>query len=327
MDNAVSAVRRFNRFFTRFVGALDADFLDSGMSLAEARILFEIAHREPCFAGDLQAELDLDAGFVSRVLRRFEGRGWIGRKRLDNDARRRSIELTKLGRNQFKKLDARQRLEVEAILYRLGKPDRLRLVAALESAECLLAPKDTQDFVIRPFRAGDMGLIASRQSVLYREEYGWSTNIEINEGEVTTNFLRNFKPGREQCWVAESNGCMAGSILLTDEGSGLSRLRLLYVEPAFQGHGIGAALVSTCVAFARAVGYERITLWTHSILGAARRIYARHGFRIIDTSEHTLFGEPLMGETWELHLQAAEPEEAPSSSLVRNQLRPISGSS
>jgi DNA-binding MarR family transcriptional regulator/GNAT superfamily N-acetyltransferase len=318
MDDDVSALRHFNRFFTRFVGALDADFLDSGMSLAEARILFEIAHREPCFAGDLQAELDLDAGFVSRVLRRFEGRGWIGRKRLDNDGRRRSIELTKLGRDQFEKLDGRQRLEVEAILYRLGNPDRLRLVAALKSAEYLLAPKDTRDFAIRPFRAGDMGLIASRQSVLYREEYGWSANIEINEGEVTTNFLRNFRPGREQCWVAESDGCMAGSIFLTDEGSGLSRLRLLYVEPAFQGRGIGDALVSTCVAFARSVGYERITLWTHSILGTARRIYARHGFRIVDTSEHTLFGEPLMGETWELDLRAADPGQTPSSHLARN---------
>jgi DNA-binding MarR family transcriptional regulator/GNAT superfamily N-acetyltransferase len=315
MDEAVAAVRRFNRFFTRFVGALDADFLDSGMSLAEARILFEIAHREPCFAGDLQAELDLDAGFVSRVLRRFEARRWIGRKRLDNDARRRSIELTELGRDQFEKLDSRQRVEVESILHRLGEPDRLRLVVALKSAEHLLAAEDTREFLIRPFRAGDMGLIASRQSVLYREEYGWNTNIEINEGEVTTDFLRNFKPGREQCWVAESDGCMAGSVFLTDEGGGLSRLRLLYVEPAFQGHGIGDALVSTCVAFARAVGYERITLWTHSILGTARRIYARHGFRIVDTSEHTLFGEPLMGETWELDLRAAK--EAPWPNLAR----------
>jgi DNA-binding MarR family transcriptional regulator/GNAT superfamily N-acetyltransferase len=313
MDDAVAAVRRFNRFFTRFVGALDADFLDSGMSLAEARILFEIAHREPCFADELQAELDLDAGFVSRVLRRFEGRGWINRRRLDNDARRRSIGLTKLGRNQFKKLDSRQRVEVEAILHRLGNPDRLRLVGALKSAEQLLAAKETREFVIRAFRAGDMGLVASRQAVLYREEYGWDVNIEINEGEVTTNFLRNFKPGREQCWIAESDGCMAGSIFLTDEGSGLSRLRLLYVEPAFQGRGIGDALVSTCVAFARSVGYERMTLWTHSILKTARRIYARHGFRIVDTSEHTLFGEPLMGETWELDLRAAELAKRPIS--------------
>jgi len=319
MDDAVLAVRHFNRFFTRFVGALDADFLDSGMSLAEARILFEIAHREPCFAAELQAELDLDAGFLSRVLRRFERRGWIGRNRLESDARRRSIRLTKAGRAQFRKLDGRQRREVEAILHRLDEHDRSRLVAALDSAEHLLAAKDGPQFVLRPFRAGDMGLIASRQSVLYREGYGWDANIEINEGEVTTGFLRNFKPGREQCWVAECDGCMAGSIFLTDEGKGLSRLRLLYVEPAFQGRGIGDALVCACVAFARTVGYERITLWTHSILGTARHIYARHGFRIVDASEHTQFGVPLMGETWELDLRAAEPGNAASSHVAVTQ--------
>jgi GNAT superfamily N-acetyltransferase len=148
-----------------------------------------------------------------------------------------------------------------------------------------------------------MGLIASRQSILYREHYGWGSGIEVNVGEVTTAFLRNFKPGREQCWVVEVDGQIAGSIFLTDEGGGLSRLRLLYVEPAFQGRGIGEMLVRTCVAFSRSVGYKRITLWTHSVLKSARRIYARHGFELVDTSEHTLFGIPLCGETWALELE------------------------
>jgi GNAT superfamily N-acetyltransferase len=157
-----------------------------------------------------------------------------------------------------------------------------------------------------------MGLIASRQSILYREHYGWDAGIEVNVGEVTTAFLRDFKPGREQCWVAEIDGQIAGSIFLTDEGDLLSRLRLLYVEPAFQARGIGETLVSTCIAFARSVGYKRITLWTHSILEGARRIYARHGFRIVDTSEHTLFGIPLLGETWMLDLDQLQPEQAPA---------------
>jgi GNAT superfamily N-acetyltransferase len=147
-----------------------------------------------------------------------------------------------------------------------------------------------------------MGLIASRQSILYREIYGWGPQIEVTEGEVTTNFLRNFKPGREQCWVAELGGVMAGSVFLTDEGEGLSRLRLLYVEPFAQGHGIGKLLVSTCVDFARTAGYREITLWTHSILETARHIYAAHGFVITETAVHDIFGKPLMGETWTLSL-------------------------
>lgn len=303
MNDAIAAVRRFNRFFTRFVGALDADFLDTGLSLAEARILFEIAHRAPCGATELQDALELDAGFLSRVLRRFEERRWIERQRVEDDGRRRSILLTPAGRAQFETLDTRQRGEVETVLARLDEPRRGRLVAALGAAQELLAGNEPPPgFTLRSFRAGDMGLVVSRQAVLYHERYGFNSGIEMNEAEVVAAFLRNFKPGREQCWIAEIDGEMAGSIFLTDEGNGLSRLRLLYVEPHFQGRGIGEALVSTCLAFARSVGYERMTLWTHTILEGARRIYARQGFRIVATEEHDTFGPMLMGETWELTL-------------------------
>ncbi len=303
MDNAIAAVRRFNRFFTRFVGALDADFLDSGLSLTEARILFEIAHREPCGATELQDTLALDAGFLSRVLRRFEERSWIERLRVDGDGRRRSIVLTPAGRIQFETIDTRQRGEVETVLARLDEPRRGRLVAALDVAEALLAGTEPPPgFTLRHFRAGDMGLVVSRQAVLYHERYGFNAGIEINEAVVVAAFLRDFKPGREQCWIAEVDGVMAGSIFLTDEGKGLSRLRLLYVEPQFQGRGIGEALVATCLDFARSVGYQRMTLWTHTILEGARRIYARHGFRIVATEAHDTFGPMLMGETWELVL-------------------------
>jgi DNA-binding MarR family transcriptional regulator/GNAT superfamily N-acetyltransferase len=303
MEQAIASVRRFNRFFTRFVGALDDDFLHTGMTLAEARILFEVAKSQTCFADDIQRALNLDAGFVSRVLRRFEGRRWIKRSRTDTDGRRRSIRLTALGRRHFDQVDSRQREVVQRSLGRLDALARGRLVASLETAENLLESKEVSAFTMRTFRPGDMGLIASRQSSLYQEGYGWNSNIEVNIGDVTTNFLRNFKPGREQCWVAEVDGQMAGSIFLTDEQEGLSRLRLLYVEPAFQGRGIGDALVSTCIEFARSVGYARITLWTHSILESARRIYARHGFRLVQEKEHTMFGKPLLGETWELQLE------------------------
>jgi GNAT superfamily N-acetyltransferase len=192
---------------------------------------------------------------------------------------------------------------VQRCLHRLDAGAQHRLVASLETAQDLLEAKEVSPFQIRTFRPGDMGLIASRQAVLYQEKYGWNSNLEVNVGEVTTNFLRNFKSGREQCWVAEVDGQIAGSIFLTDEQGSLSRLRLLYVEPEFQGRGIGEALVSTCLEFARSVGYARVTLWTHSILEGARRIYARHGFRLVEEKDHTLFGTPLHGETWELRLK------------------------
>jgi GNAT superfamily N-acetyltransferase len=193
---------------------------------------------------------------------------------------------------------------VETALARLDEPDRDRLSAALSTAQQLLEGERSNGYSIRTFRPGDMGLVVSRQTVLYHEAYGWNSGIEVNEAEVTANFLKGFKPGREQCWIAEVDGQMAGSIFVTDEGDGLSRLRLLYVEPWAQGLGLGSALVRTCLAFARHVGYARMTLWTHSILEAARRIYAREGFRLVSTEDHDTFGPTLTGETWELDLRA-----------------------
>lgn len=305
MDAAISSVRSFNRFFTKYVGALNNDFLDTGMTLAEARILFEIAHRQPCFADDLQQQLDLDAGFLSRVLGRFERREWIKRFPHPEDRRRRGIRLSTKGLSKFRQLDDRQRKVIEQNLQRLDGAARNRLTSALDAARGLLEGRELASFTLRTFRAGDMGLIASRQSILYRERYGWDSGIEVNVGEVTAAFLRNFKPGREQCWVAEVDGEIGGSVFLTDEGSGASRLRLLYVEPAFQGRGMGSALVESCLGFARSVGYGRMTLWTQSILEGARHIYAKHGFRMIEEKEHSMFGVPLRGETWELDLTHA----------------------
>lgn len=312
MEHAIAAVRSFNRFYTQRVGALDARFLDSDLSLAEARLLFEIAQADRPVAADLQAALNLDAGYVSRMLRRFEARGWIVRARSEGDARRRPIALTPEGRQTFEALDTRQRAEVMAMLDPLGPVQLADLVTALGAARALLHVGPRPGFTIRTFRTGDMGLIAARQSMLYKEAYGWGRGAEIIEGEVTTAFLRNYKPGRDQCWVAEVDGVMAGSMFLTDEGTSqegasterasLARLRLFYVEPFARRLGIGDALVRTSIGFARDAGFAAITLWTHTVLESARRIYAGHGFRMVASELHHAFGEPVMGETWRLDL-------------------------
>jgi DNA-binding MarR family transcriptional regulator/ribosomal protein S18 acetylase RimI-like enzyme len=299
MDDAIAAVRAFTRFYTRFVGALDAHYLDSDLSLAEARLLYEIANREAPLAAELQAELGLDAGYVSRILRRFQAEGWILRGR-GADARRRPISLTGEGRRLFDALDARTRAQVGERIEALGESDRATLVEALGAARALLGG-GTAPWHIRSFRAGDLATIAARQSILY-ESYGWGRPMEILQGEVTTAFLRDFKPGREQCWVAERAGAMAGAVLLVDAGGNVGQLRLLHVEPWARGLGIGSALVAECVAFARAAGYDRVRLWTHTVLLSARRIYEAAGFRIVSTEVHHAFGKAEQGETWELVL-------------------------
>ncbi|HEY9554600.1 bifunctional helix-turn-helix transcriptional regulator/GNAT family N-acetyltransferase [Allosphingosinicella sp.] len=301
MEDAVTALRAFNRFHTRFVGALDAHYMQTDLSLVEARLLYEIAHRDAPVASELQAELGLDAGYVSRLLRRFQAHGWISRGR-GKDARRRPIASTSAGREAFDALDRRTRAEVEARIAPLGATDRATLVKALDMARALLGGGERPGWTLRTFRAGDMGMIAARQSILYAEGWGWGRPMEILQGEVTTAFLRDFKPGREQCWVAERAGMMAGSVLLVDGGDGIARLRLLYVEPWARGLGIGQALVAECIAFARAAGYARMQLWTHSVLLSARRIYAAAGMKIVKEETHEAFGKPEEGEIWEMKL-------------------------
>ena len=301
MDDAIAALRAFNRFYTRFAGALDAHYMDSELSLAEARLLYEIANRETPLAAELQAELGLDAGYVSRILRRFQAKGWIARGR-GEDARHRPISLTGAGRAYFAALDARTRAEVAGRIESLGPADRETLVGAMAAVTGLLGGGGAP-WHIRAFRTGDLALIASRQSILY-EPYGWGRPMEILQGEITAAFLKAFKPGREQCWVAERAGMMAGAVLIVDAGDNVGQLRLLHVEPWARGLGIGSALVAECTSFARAAGYDVVRLWTHTVLTSARRIYEAAGFRIVSTEVHREFGTPEQGETWELELKA-----------------------
>ncbi|MDO6413764.1 helix-turn-helix domain-containing GNAT family N-acetyltransferase [Sphingomonas sp. BIUV-7] len=299
----IETVRSFNRFYTRAVGALSPRFLDSEMSLPEARLLFEIAQEDRALAADIGPRLGMDAGYLSRLLARFESRGWIERPRDAADGRRRPILLAPAGRALFADLDRRQRAAVVAMLEPLAPAARSRATEALGEAQALLSgppPAPT----IRTFRPGDMGLIAARQAILYQEGWDWGRPMEVLLGEVTTGFLRDFQPGREQCWVGEVGGRMAGSIFCTDgKTPGLAKLRLLYVEPFARGLGLGELLVDACVGFARDAGYETMELWTHTILTSARRIYAAKGFHLTRSEMHDHFGEPVQGEYWRLNLR------------------------
>ncbi|WP_288457214.1 helix-turn-helix domain-containing GNAT family N-acetyltransferase [uncultured Sphingomonas sp.] len=303
-DADVAAVRRFNRFYTQTIGALDARFLGTDASLSEARLLFEIATREPVTASMLQEVLGMDAGYLSRMIARFQARGWVVRVVRTDDARARDLRLTEAGRDAFAIIDERQRAAVSDLLDDVPGTMRRDLVEALTRARLLLDPASGGPFHIRPFRTGEPAQIAARQSVLYAESHGWGRALEVIEGEVTAAFLRDFDPAREQCWVAEIDGVMAGAVFVTDEGDGLARLRLLHVEPFARRRGIGEALVARCVGFARETGYTALTLWTHTVLDSARRIYAPQGFRCVETAVHDRFGEPLQGETWRLELAA-----------------------
>lgn len=299
-DSAIAAFRAFTRVHTRFAGVLKPRYMGSDLGVVEARLLYEIATRDAVLASELQALLELDAGYASRILRRFEERGWIARGR-GPDARQRPIVMTDAGREVFRALDAATRDDARAKLAPLGAAGRAALAQALDTARMLMEGA-ALPWTIRTFRAGDMGLIASRQSILYAERYGWGRGIEVLIGAIVTDFLRDFQEGREQCWVAERGGRMLGCVFLVDAGDGVAKLRLLYVEEEARGLGIGRALTDACIAFARDAGYAKVVLWTHTVLTSARKIYAGSGFRLVATEIHDDFGKPEQGETWELDL-------------------------
>ena len=302
----IAAVRRFNRFYTRRIGLLRERVWESPLTLAEARVVYELAHHEGTTATHLGAELGLDAGYLSRILRRFEKRGLVARRPSAADRRQLRLTLTESGQAAFATIDAASRDEIGGLLGGLGEDDRERLVRAMRTIEALLGePAEHRvPYILRPHRPGDMGWVVHRHGVLYGREYGWDERFEALVAEIVAHFIRNFDPKRERCWIAEREGENVGSVCLVKhpERDGVARLRLLLVEPGARGLGIGKRLVQECTRFARQCGYHTITLWTDGALHAARRIYQQEGYRLVEEKPHDTFGDGLIGQTWELAL-------------------------
>lgn len=303
MSDTIAAVRRFNRFYTRQVGALREGLLDSPFTLTETRVLYELAHRDELTASGLGRDLGLDGGYLSRILARFEADGLIARTQSEADRRRAVLRLTEAGKAAFAPLDTGAREEVAAWLGGLAAPAQAELVAAMGRIETLLEPAPARPYVIHPPRAGDIGWVVARHGALYAEEYGFDARFEALVATVAGAFLTNHDTARERCWIAERDGVNLGSIFLVRADDELAKLRLLLVEPAARGQGIGRRLVQECLAFARAAGYRRITLWTNDVLLAARRIYQQAGFQLIRSEPHRMFGPAIVGEDWELALR------------------------
>lgn len=304
LDRRIDAIRRFNRFYTHQIGLLNEGLLKSPYSLTEARILYELANREGLTASDLVRDLALDPGYLSRILGKFEKAGLLARSVSGGDRRQSLLALTDAGHAAFGALDRKTHADVARLLSDLNPVDAGRLVAAMATIEAILAPdrETAPPFVLRPHRPGDMGWITYRHAVLYAEEYGWDERFESLVADITAKFIDHFDPARERCWIAEQNGEIVGSVFLVKQSDVVAKLRLLYVEPKARGLGLGRALVAECLRFARTRNYRKVTLWTNDILHAARHLYEREGFRLIETEAHHSFGQDLVGQYWELGL-------------------------
>jgi DNA-binding MarR family transcriptional regulator/GNAT superfamily N-acetyltransferase len=300
----VAAIRAFNRFYTRKIGVVDG-IASSPFSLAEARVLYELARREQPTATDIRKELGLDAGYMSRILRDFERRKFLTRERSKTDERQRFLSLTAKGRSAFAPVDERSNRDVAAMLEELLPAERKQLVDAVQVVGKLLGEKaePKTPYLLRQHQPGDMGWIVHRQAILYAQEYGWDGTYEALAAEIVAQFIKNYDPKRECCWIVEKDGERVGAVFLAKASEETARLRLLHVELAARGHGIGKRLIGECVRFARQAGYQKITLWTQSVLHAARHLYKQAGFKVVHKEQHHTFGKDLTGETWELDLR------------------------
>ncbi|UCI17992.1 helix-turn-helix domain-containing GNAT family N-acetyltransferase [Mesorhizobium sp. B2-1-8] len=300
----IDAVRAFNRFYTRQIGVLDEGWLKSTFSLTEARVLYELAHRDGLVASDLVRDLGLDPGYVSRLLKKFEERGLVEREATEADARRASIALTPAGREAFAPLNQDSHDQVRALLDRLAPVDQDRLVKAMRIVQGLLGdrPEPKVPYILRPLQVGDIGWVTRRQGMLYAQEYGWDETYEALVAEILAAFVKSYDPKWERGWIAEREGDVVGSVFVVRKSDQVAKLRLLYVEPSARGLGIGKRLVEECIGFARARGYKTLTLWTNDILTAARHIYQAASFKLIEEEPHHSFGKDLVGQNWDLEL-------------------------
>jgi DNA-binding MarR family transcriptional regulator/GNAT superfamily N-acetyltransferase len=304
----VAEVRRFSRFYTQKIGVLQQAYLQSPFTLTEVRVLYELAHREGPTASELCRDLGLDPGYLSRILGRFRKKGLVTRVASRADGRQQILSLTRKGEEAFAPLNLRSRREIEALLSPLTEPEQKRLVDAMHEIETLLGakPEPKAPFILRPHQPGDIGWIVHRHGVLYAQEYGWDETFEALVAEIAASFIKNFDPKKERCWVAEKDGEIVGSAFLVRKSASAAKIRLVYVEPKARGIGIGSRLTAECERFARQAGYRKITLWTNSVLLAARHIYAKAGFRLVHSEPHHSFGHDLVGETWEKTLRAEQ---------------------
>jgi DNA-binding MarR family transcriptional regulator/GNAT superfamily N-acetyltransferase len=300
----VAAVRRFNRFYTQHLGVLAHGWLDGPFSLTEARVLYEIKQRDRATASDIAADLGVDAGYLSRILRRFHRNGLIRKDVSPDDGRQSFLSMTARGGKAFDPLETRTERQVGAVLGRLSATEQDHLVSAMRAIETMIAsePKVQRDIILRQPRPGDLGWVVARHAELYALEYGWAEDFEGLCAQIVADFVSRHDPKCERCWIAEMDGQNVGSVFLVKDSEKVARLRLLLVDPVARGRGLGTRLTDECVRFARRRGYRSITLWTHQVLTAARHIYQRAGFRLTSSEPRRSFGRNVVSEHWDLAL-------------------------
>lgn len=303
-DEPIATIRSFNRFWTNQIGLLRSGLLDTPYSLTEARVIFELAQRPSVPLADLRRDLDIDAGYMSRIVRRFAADGLVTTEASPADGRRKVVSLTDAGEAAFADLNRRSAAEITAMLGALSQGETERLVEAMRTIQDVFASQPTsRPYVIRGLQPGDLGWVVQRHGAVYADEYGWNQDFEALVARIVADYVDNHDPAWENAWIAELDGEPVGCVFCVRKDDDVAQLRILLVDPRARGLGIGSRLVEECIRFARRVGYRRMVLWTNDVLVSARRIYEAFGFELVEEDAHTSFGHELVGQNWSLDLR------------------------
>ncbi len=304
IEQIIHDIRNFNRMYTIRIGLLNKGLLRTRFSLSQARVVFELAQQENTNSSEIAQKLGMDPGYLSRIISAFQKEGLITKERSSKDSRQWVINLTAKGKKEFQNLNSRSNEEIREMIEHLSNEDQHRLVNAMYTIDKILHPESNQSpfFLIRQHRAGDIGWIVHRHGVIYSEEYGWDETFEALTAEILAEFIQDYNPKRERIWIAEQDGEKVGSVMIVDSGNQVAKLRLFLVESKARGRGIGKKLIEECIEFSKQNGYKKITLWTQSNLMAARHLYSKYGFELVEEEPTTMFGYELISEIWELKL-------------------------
>lgn len=320
-NEVVQSLRRFNRFYTLRIGVLRRGLLGTPYSLTEARVLYELAHRPGLVAAELGQDLELDRGYLSRILGQFERKRLVARRTSKRDGRRQHLRLTAAGRRAFAEMDRRSTDQAARLTGHLGRTEQRRLQGLLGEIQRLLSCGEAKavpgQVILREPQPGDFGWVVERHGALYAGEYGWDVGFEALVARIVADYAGKHDPAREKAWIAELDGQPVGCVFLVRESDAVAKLRLLLVDPSARGHGLGRRLVDECVGFAERAGYRKIALWTNSVLHAARRIYEASGFRLVREEPHRSFGPDLVGQFWEKELRSAEGQTTSRGPVIR----------
>ncbi|GLX66634.1 bifunctional helix-turn-helix transcriptional regulator/GNAT family N-acetyltransferase [Paenibacillus glycanilyticus] len=298
----IQRIRKFNRFYTKILGLLDKHLLDSDYSLSEVRVLFEIGNTEQVTAKMLTDQLRMDAGYLSRILKRFDKLGFTYRVQSGEDGRSSFLHLTKLGEETLSSMNALSNDQIRSMVSGLSKQTKNQIAKSMTTIENALSDQSAELSIRTDLQPGDAGMLIHMHGWIYARDCGYNHVFEGYVCKTFYDFLLSYNPDKERIWIAEVNGEIVGSIAIVHQSDGTGQLRWFILHPDYRSMGIGKKLFNEAIHFSKEKGFTSLFLETTDDQETAIGMYKKAGFKKISEQENNAWGKRHMEQTYELQL-------------------------